>query len=131
MEKHLFLLRGLPGSGKTTLAQTIADVLFAADDFFHDPETGEYNFDATKLGIAHKQCQDNCDNAMVHGFRKIAVHNTFTTEREMKPYYDLAKRHGYLVHSLIVENRHGGENVHNVPEEALNRMEERFSVKLR
>lgn len=131
MNKTLFLLRGLPGSGKTTLAQTIADGLFAADDFFHDPETGAYNFDASKLGIAHRQCQDNCENAMQHGFRKIAVHNTFTTVKEMQPYYELAKLYGYVVHSLIVENRHGGQNVHSVPEAAMDRMERRFDISLR
>lgn len=131
MNKSLFLLRGLPGSGKTTLAQTIADVLFAADDFFHDPDSGTYNFDASKLGIAHRQCQDNCENAMQHGFHKIAVHNTFTTVKEMQPYYDLANQYGYMVYSLIVENRHEGQNVHDVPEEALNRMEQRFAIKLK
>ena len=32
--------------------------------------------------------------------------------------------------SLIVENRHGGKNVHGVPDETLEKMEQRFSIKL-
>jgi hypothetical protein len=49
----------------------------------------------------------------------------------MKPYYKMAEEFGYTVFSIIVENRHGGENVHNVPEATLEAMEKRFDVKLR
>jgi hypothetical protein len=59
------------------------------------------------------------------------VSNTLTTEKELKPYYELAEKYNYTVFSLIVENRHGGTNVHNVPEETLDKMEKRFSIKLR
>jgi len=31
---------------------------------------------------------------------------------------------------VIVENRHGGENEHDVPEETLKKMLDRFSIKL-
>ena len=34
------------------------------------------------------------------------------------------------VFSIIVENRHGGENVHNVPQETLEKMKNRFEIKL-
>jgi len=48
----------------------------------------------------------------------------------MKPYYELAEKYGYKVHSLIVENRHGGINTHNVPTDKLILMKERFEIKL-
>jgi hypothetical protein len=48
----------------------------------------------------------------------------------MKPYFDLAEKHGYRVYSLIVENRHGGVNEHGVPEDKLKIMKNRFEVKL-
>jgi hypothetical protein len=48
----------------------------------------------------------------------------------MKPYFDLAEKHGYRVYSLIVENRHGGVNVHGVPEDKLEIMKNRFEMKL-
>jgi len=65
------------------------------------------------------------------GDSKIVVSNTFTQEWEMKPYYELAEKYGYTVFSLIVENRHGGTNSHNVPEDVLTAMENRFEIKLR
>jgi predicted kinase len=58
------------------------------------------------------------------------VSNTFTQEWEMQSYIDLAKKYGYQVTTLIVENRHGNSNVHNVPAETLDRMRQRFEVKL-
>jgi hypothetical protein len=48
----------------------------------------------------------------------------------MQPYYDLAAKYGYKVFSIIVENRHGGKNVHGVPDEKLEIMKNRFSIKL-
>ncbi len=60
----------------------------------------------------------------------IVVSNTFTQEWEMKPYYEMAEYFEYKVFSIIVENRHGGINEHNVPEEVLTKMRERFEVNL-
>jgi hypothetical protein len=48
----------------------------------------------------------------------------------MKPYYELAKEHGYTVFSLVVENRHGGVNEHGVPVDKLEQMKHRFELKL-
>jgi hypothetical protein len=63
-------------------------------------------------------------------YSKVVVSNTFTQEWEMQPYYDLAKEHGYRVYSIIVENRHGGVNIHGVPQETLEKMKNRFEVQL-
>jgi hypothetical protein len=62
--------------------------------------------------------------------KRVVVSNTFTQEWEMKPYFDLAEKHGYRVYSLIVENRHGGVNEHGVPEDKLEIMKKRFETKL-
>lgn len=133
----LILLRGLPGSGKTTLASVIlatpvrselADVL-SADDFFID-ENGTYMFDATKLKAAHNDCQVRCAERMKLGVSKIVVANTFTQDWEMQPYFDMAERYHYRTHSVIVENRHEGVNIHGVGEEKIHQMKSRFEIKL-
>jgi hypothetical protein len=69
-------------------------------------------------------------NEMREGIARIVVSNTFTQEWEMEAYYLLAEEMGYTVFSLIVENRHGGKNVHGVPEEKLQAMKDRFEIKL-
>jgi len=67
---------------------------------------------------------------MSDGVERIVVSNTFTQEWEMEFYYDWALDFDYKVFSLVVENRHGGTNVHNVPEDTLVKMKERFEIKL-
>lgn len=125
-------MRAIPGSGKSTLAKTLGAVHFEADMYFM--EGNEYKFDPTKLKKAHEWCRNQVEISMKNGNigdSKIVVSNTFTQEWEMKPYYELAEKYGYTVFSLIVENRHGGTNSHNVPEDVLTSMENRFEIKLR
>ena len=134
----LFLVRGIPGSGKSTFAKHIWNeyAICEADKFFHNKETGEYNFDASRLKEAHEWCRNEVETRMKDHqvnhqyYPEIVVSNTFTQEWEMQAYIDLAKKYGYQVTTLIVENRHGNRNVHNVPDETLDRMRQRFEVKL-
>jgi predicted kinase len=128
MNKELFLLRGVPGAGKSTLAKSLGGSHMEADKYFMDK--GEYKFDPTKLKDAHAWCRNAVSVWMVNNTEKIVVSNTFTMEWEMQPYYDLAEKYGYRVYSLIVENRHSGVNQHGVPEEKLVQMKNRFEVKL-
>tara|TARA_A100000172_G_C3008150_1_gene98752 strand:+ start:95 stop:685 length:591 start_codon:yes stop_codon:yes gene_type:complete len=125
----LFLVRGLPGSGKTTIAQQLTQHYVEADMFFM--KDGRYNFDPAKLPQAHKWClQQTKDFMTLWGYEKIAVSNTFTEEWEMAEYVNLAKKNGYKVHTLVVENRHGSESIHDVPEATMQAMEDRFDIKL-
>ena len=126
--KELFLLRGLPGSGKSTLAKSLGGMHMEADKYFMDE--GEYKFDASKLKEAHAWCQNAARVWMTNSVPKVVISNTFTQTWEMDYYFELAKEHGYRVYSLVVENRHGGENVHNVPKEKIEEMARRFNVKI-
>lgn len=128
--KTLYIVRGVPGSGKSTFAQSLDCPVFEADQYFIDSETGEYKFDGSKIKLAHSWCKLRVEQSMEDDFQKIAVSNTFTQEWEMDAYYELAKQYGYIVFSLIVENRHGGVNEHGVPEDKLEQMKNRFEVKL-
>ena len=61
---------------------------------------------------------------------KIIVSNTFTQQWEMDAYIGMASEYGYRVHTIIVENRHEGVNLHNVPEDKLEQMANRFEIQL-
>ena len=131
--KTLYIVRGVPGSGKSTFAKSIGGIHIEADQFFMI--NGEYNFDITKIKLAHKYCQNQTeawmktDGVQVNN-HKIVVSNTFTQEWEMKPYFELAEKYGYIVFTVIVENRHGRKNIHDVPEDKIQQMKDRFEFKL-
>jgi hypothetical protein len=132
--KILYLLRGLPGSSKSTLAKQLGGTHFETDNYFLD-DNKNYKFDGSKLREAHQWCQDLVSDAMLLNHttghnETIVVSNTFTKEWEMKPYMDMAKDWEYRVFSIIVENRHGGVNQHGVPDEKLQKMKDRFEVSL-
>ena len=132
--KILYLLRGLPGSGKSTLAKSLGGIHIEADQYFM--VDGEYKFDGSKIKLAHNYCQSQTgawmgSNGEQVNVDRIVVSNTFTQEWEMKPYYEMAEKYGYTVFSLVVENRHGGVNTHGVPDETLDKMENRFEIKLK
>jgi predicted kinase len=137
MGKNLYIVRGLPGSGKSTFARSIAKPyqIFEADQYFM--KRGKYNFDATKLKEAHDDCKQRVVRRMRENlfnsifFNNIVVSNTFTQDWEMKYYRSIGKRYGYKVHTIIVENRHYGSNVHGVPQDKLQVMEDRFEIKLK
>jgi hypothetical protein len=103
--------------------------VFEADHYFYDND-GNYNFIPSKIKEAHKECQQFVGYAMESGIPKIAVSNTFTQEWEMEPYFELAKTYGYKTFSIVVENRHGNESIHGVPEDKLEQMKSRFEIKL-
>lgn len=128
------ITRGVPGAGKTSFCQDLAGpgaAVLAADDYFYD-SNGNYNFDVTQLGRAHKDCQRRCAEAMSDGVN-VFINNTCIKEQELSPYRKLAEDYGYKVYVIVVENRHGGKNQHGVPEVKLQEMERHLknSIKLR
>ena len=131
----LLLVRGLPGSGKTTLARTIISnrkdaVHYEADQFFEDPVTKEYKYDKSKIHQAHETCFSNTRSAMELKIPLIVVANVFAQEWTVKKYFNLAQQYSYKISTIIVENRNGMKSVHDVPEDTISNMFKQFSVKL-
>lgn len=130
----LYLIRGVPGSGKSTFAYTLLQAglvagIAEADDYFIDANTGKYDFDPLKLKDAHLYCQSLTEVILCDGC-SVAVSNTSTTEKEVKIYQAIANKYGAKFVSVVVENRHNGQNEHNVPIEKIEQMKNRFSIKL-
>lgn len=131
--KDLILLRGLPGSGKSTLAKILVgdkDYCHKEADMYFIGNDGAYKFNPSEIKDAHNWCREEVEFVMRYEHSPVVVSNTFTQEWEMIPYFELAKKYGYRVHSLIVENRHGGVNVHGVPQDTLEKMKNRFEILL-
>jgi predicted kinase len=128
-QKAIILLRGLPGAGKSTLAEVLANgkiPVFAIDDYF--TKDGVYQFRHEENHLAYKQCERQTAEAMKNGEPRILVDNTFTMDWEMDPYFNLASEYGYCIFVITVENRHGGANSHGVSREQLFKMAEKYKV---
>lgn len=125
----LTIVRGLPGSGKSTLANTLASkvtsrvaIVVEADDFFYR-ETGQYQFDPSKLKDAHADCLKRAREGLMRGMH-VFVSNTFTQRWEYEPYLRMAAEEGVPVQVIEVHGDFG--SIHNVPDEAMARMRARW-----
>uniref|UniRef100_A0A8D3AEM4 NEDD4 binding protein 2 n=1 Tax=Scophthalmus maximus TaxID=52904 RepID=A0A8D3AEM4_SCOMX len=128
----LVMLRGAPGSGKTSLARAMLEhnpggVILCTDDYF--ARLGQYQFDPTALGEAHEWNHKRAKEAFDRGTNPIIIDNTNMQGWEMKPYVVQALKHGYKVlfrepdtwwknKPRELERR----NTHNVPVETIRRM---------
>jgi hypothetical protein len=135
--KRIILLRAVSGSGKSHLAnflcQSEGTFQVCADDYFCD-EDGNYNFDIAKIGHVHKQCMKKFSEYLESpDVTTIVVANTNTKNSDWKFYEDEGKKIGAEIIYLVIENRHGNINQHNVPEQTLQQQEKniRESLKLR
>lgn len=129
----LYIIRGLPGAGKSTFALKLANAIGAYNfeaDHYHEDADGNYAWKPENVAAAHYSCQRAVRHIMTSSRADIVVSNTSTTEKELEVYLDMAKECGYSVTSLIVENRHGNESIHGVPPTIMQKMRNRFSVKL-
>lgn len=125
----MIILRGISGAGKSTyVKKNFPDaVVCSADTYFVDQD-GNYNFDPSKLGHAHNHCQNSFKHALDRNQPLVVVDNTNTTMREMKPYLQMAKDHGYDVEVVRIETPldvASRRNVHGVPYDAVKRMKGR------
>ena len=98
--KVMIILRGLSGSGKSTICKAILSVYpnavhCSADHYFE--KDGEYKFDAKKLSYAHTECQQKAAEACAKGASVVIIDNTNVRRWEMRCYKELARQEGYVV----------------------------------
>ena len=122
--KMLYIIRGIPGSGKSTMAKKLApNAAFEADAYMVDQQ-GNYAFDPSRLGEVHQKCYEAVRDALMQDIANVAVANTFVKRWEYQKYVDLANELG-VKYEIIVCNG-GYKNIHGVPEEAIQRMKDNW-----
>ena len=125
--KKLIILRGVPGSGKSTYAKNLIKYLtdvgftavsYEADTYFYDKD-GNYNWNPDLLNNAHMWCQHRVSEAlMTHDF--VIVANTNIDRKSVQKYIKIAKECNAEYVVLRLGTRF--QNVHEVPAEVVENM---------
>ena len=87
----MVILRGLPGSGKSALAEDLKHmcdaVVVSADDFF--TQAGKYVFDPSRLSEAHEYCRELALGALREG-KSVVIDNTNSMRWEFQAYMNMS-----------------------------------------
>ena len=142
MTKICYILRGLPGTGKSLLSQQLqvgwgCAKSFSTDDYFM--VRGEYQFDPSKLGEYHQKNLNAADDYMkrfkdgvVSNSAICIIDNTNTQHWEYEKYIQSAENNGFMVQIITIDWNakdiplYAKRNSHGVPEEAIYRMAARW-----
>lgn len=127
MKNKMYLIIGVPGSGKSTKAAEIQDSynkkikILEADMFFY--KNGIYKFDPSKLHAAHQWCQDECRLTMSLNI-DVIISNTSLTPRERRVYIEMAKEFNYDIKVITMNGNF--QNIHGVPDDKVELMKKRY-----
>lgn len=125
-KKRCIVLRGLPGSGKSTFTSQLGGeaIVCSADHYFE--RSGIYVFDPKMLFLAHRICRNKFEAAIDAGAPLVVVDNTNIKYKDWKDYLTYALEHGY--HVTVAEAQERDIDVliargkHGVPRPTYERM---------
>lgn len=120
MIPKLVLIRGLPGSGKSTMAKNMNGYVHLEADMFLFVD-GAYKYDVKKVPGAHDQCVSKTKEALCAG-QSVVVSNTFAQEWELQRYTDL----GFTFEIIEAEGK--WQNVHGVSDVIIEIMKSRWQA---
>lgn len=116
-QPHLFIVRGHPGAGKTTIAQTLisegmADIYHEQDHYFTN-DKGVYIYLPELTDKAVVQCAVRVADSLSKGLR-VVVANNFTKVWTVEKYIETAQRYGATWQIIRATGNY--PNVMGVPE---------------
>ena len=119
----VYLVRGLPGSGKSTYCRDFLGGMLHLEADMYFSRGGEYKYNPDEIVNAHKWCFSAFCYA-VQNDMDVAVANTFVKKEQMRRYVSMCRKHG--VPFKVIRCTGGFGSVHKVPQGVLDFMRENF-----
>ena len=119
----LVLIRGIPGSGKSTFAATAFPGVFHLENDMYHMKNGKYSFDSRMQDNAIAWCMDMCRTALALGMDCV-VSNTFTKKKYVETYRRIAEE--FRADFEVYRMRGEFPNVHSVPDGVFANMKKNF-----
>lgn len=147
IRKTIIINRAVPGSGKTTITNSIKKALtknsisfaiHSTDEFFM--VESRYVFDISKLDEFHALNLKDFKNSIENSFDVIICDNTNIAPWQSEPYTNLARKHNYQIIIITLDPRELEKHLasqqitpekpdaHNVPESVLKAMIEEYEI---
>ncbi len=135
-EKMLIIIRGLPSSGKSTLAKLLllgGGETICSDDYMTTPD-GEYHFSRSGFVEAHRLCQQDCEALMQGAVSPIILHNNMGEAWEAEVYFKLATSYGYstmvlnLYDSGLNDSELCARSLHGMPQHLIQKVRQKWDI---
>lgn len=117
---RLIVVRGVPGSGKTSFAyRTFPGIFHVENDMYHMHD-GHYAWSKENMPKAISWCIETCKSALSLGF-DVVVCNTFTKQKFIEAYKKIANEFGASFHVYRCVGKF--KNVHGLSQDMVDNFE--------
>lgn len=135
----LLILRGLPGSGKSTFAKKVQSLarkdkwraVICSTDNWNEFVNGDYLFERETLGWFHELNDNVAEICMVRGCNLVIIDNTNIKRKDFASYIYSARAEGFLCLERLIGGYseddvelYAERNTHGVPIKTIKRMAE-------
>ncbi len=115
--KHLYIVRGPFGTGKTEFAKSLSENVISCWDYY--AKYGENKWNEKLKPHADEYCRNSVVEMMQQDECQVFVTNSFSKNSDLDFYYQQAEKYGYKVFSIVMDCRDAQEFKRNAPQDVV------------